>query len=319
MATVVEEQWDLRSASVDAKGGRRLTRGWWVYDDAGGLMDPVSAVNAVSLSESPNVYIGTPHPSWAPALLTKFDPQPNSEDPSLYTVRADYEEPKPQPGFVYGSDPSSPPPPPGSPGRQSGSPPTPESRQAGIYSVSFRREPVYALQDADGLPLVNAAKQLLTNVPPMFETIGVLKYRKFTTAVNFATWFGNLDKCNLNTWNGFSADSLRVTGLEVSFQTENGFPFIQLDYVIEYKASKWIPTRILNIGKMFLIPATPASAGPPPVPAVPDKWVWTAPDKYGRGTISRDVMLRPDGTGESATANSISFRFFDRVDYATNL
>lgn len=231
--------WEGRPVNAAARRARRLEQLVYAMTDDPANTDGVTIANAIGATWG--IFIGSPHPSWPPALCTEIDPQPDSEDPSTWFVRLLFEEAAPLPGTVPGKS--------GGGGGGSGeSPPEPEDR-APMVTVRTQKVAIYEPEDLDGVAYVNTADDPLEDPPPRWISHAVLSFTKWYSTYSTATAANYANKVNLAAWNGYAADTLLIEQIDAKPKTERGRAFWEVNWTLLWNPAGWIPTYILNVGR----------------------------------------------------------------------
>jgi len=118
-----------------------------------------------------------------------------------------------------------------------------------MISFDTRLMDIYETSDLDGEYYINTADDPLENVPPRRVPMLVIKYTKWYEAYSptlAASW---VNKVNLYTWEGFAADSLLIESAPATPKTERGRLFWEVPFVIVHNPYKWVPTKLLNVGR----------------------------------------------------------------------
>lgn len=292
----VDESFDGRPVSTDVRSGRRLERQFYVRTDTpdvtwSGVVAASVLGNAGIMAANgyDPVYIGTPHPEWSAAFCSSIAPSPDPDDPSTFLIKVQYEEAPLQPGQIYGTAPST--------GRPA-SPPEPEDQPPDV-SLVFRSEQEFQFTDLDGKALKNTAGQPIQNPPPVLVPRAQLRF-----TVKKSDWHENIGLyiiggVNNAEWRGRAKDTNLITGVEAKPNSKKGRAWWEITYTIEYNTKKWIPTQILNVGRMQKLE---------------DGTVVVATDGTGRGGGTVERFLDADGL-VSETPIYLDFRFYKRVDF----
>jgi len=294
----VYDDWTARAVSVDAKSGRKFKRAITVRTSDPTFTWGGEAVDAMSVIAG--VYIGSPHPNWSSARCIRIgDADSHPDDPSLFIIPVDYEEPLPVPGQVYGVSPPPPGGPPPPPGQNTGTPPEPEYRDP-IPKVSFREVPYYKPYDLLLNAFKNTAGDLLEDPPPMFRNNGLLRWRVHRATWSFALGMLVNGKVNQYDWNGLLAKTLKVNIENAEAVTEKGRTFWVVDYLIEYNEDLWIPTKVLNAGRRYK--------------DADGKFVLPTDEKKG---FSTNNLVLLDAAGmKTTTPLDLEFTLFGLLDFA---
>lgn len=248
MPTIIfHETYDRRPVSANARSGRKLTRTFEAETDDPANTSGVTVVN--ELGTQLTIYLGVEHPDWDTAYCTSIDPQPDSDDPGLWYITLIYEEPVTVPGTLPGVHTPS-----GSgPGHsQPSRPPEPADRPP-MISFDTRMMDVYDTSDLDGNYYVNTAGDPLENVPARRVPMLVIKFTKWYDAYSSALAASWVNKVNLYAWEGQVADSVLIESAPAEPKTERGRIFWEVPFTMIVNPYKWIPTKLLNVGRRQLV------------------------------------------------------------------
>lgn len=294
----VYDDWSQRSVAADVKSGRKFKRTITVRTSDPTFTWGGEAVDAMSIIAG--IYLGSEHPNWPSARCVRIgDADNHPDDPSLFIIPVDYEEPLPVPGQVYGVSPPPPGGPPPPPGQNTGPPPEPEYRDP-IPKVSFREVPYYKWYDLDGELYLNRAGDPLEDPPARLKSNGLLRWRVHRGTWSFALGMLLNGKVNEFAWNGFVANSLKVTIENAESVTEKGRTFWVIDYLIEYDEDLWIPTKVLNAGRRYK----------------DDDGKFVMPTDEKKGFSTNGLVLLGFLGNKVTTPEYIDFRQFDTIDFA---
>ena len=244
-----------RDGSTDEKAGQSLTREFEVTTDtpavdAGDIIAALATLAGVSK--------GAVHPTYAYARCTRISASPVKEYPGRWIVRADYQEPAPQPGSAIN---------PGG-GGSGGGQPSPPDRDPWVRGT-FRRVEEHRTHDlgwpnpGDKKLIANSFGDPFENPPPFYSGVGVMTVTRYYDAISYSALMAYLNKTNDATWNGFAKDMLLITGVDWEPVTERGWVGWKVVYTVEHKdlppadmraagqTGGWNPTPVLDQGWMY--------------------------------------------------------------------
>ncbi len=292
---IFEETYDRRPGSTDAEAGQQLARAWDcdVILDIGEEPEDVSAAEVIAaLALLVGVLKGVGHPNHDDATCTKVEADP-TDDPFIWSVRADYSEAPIQPG---------------KPNAQK-----PDVRDPQV-SVKCRREPYYGAVDLLGKAYRNSAGDYFDNLPPRFIAVAsITVVRWYLTFDIDAALEDFINRINLFTWRGLPPDSVCMMDIDAQPFSENDWNGVQVTYSLEHKpvtpdqdvtaTGGWRPSRVLDQGYNFIDGDGKKQA---------------APDDYGQPT--RTPVLLDGLTGARLAAGQppkyIDFVEHFRVDFS---
>lgn len=241
------ETFDRRPVSANARSGRKLTRTFEAETDDPANTSGVLVVNQLGTQLA--IYIGVRHPNWSYAYCTAIDPQPDSTDPQLWIVTLQYEEPSIVRGTLPGvrtPDGS------GAGHGQPATPPEPADRPPS-FSFSSRMMDVFDVGDLDSVRIINTANDPFENVPPRRISMLVINYTKWYDDYSPTLANSWVNKVNLTAWNGFAADSVLIETCSATPKTEKGRLFWEVPFTLVVNPFKWIPTKILSVGRRQIV------------------------------------------------------------------
>lgn len=124
-----------------------------------------------------------------------------------------------------------------------------------IWSFGFRDEEQVLTSDLFGNAIINSAGQPFSE--PLTVTVGLptIKIEVNKASINYQYALSLYKKVNAGWWNGFAPNQVRVDGLEISEQYENGGIYYKYSYSLSVKTA-WNPVQILDQGFAELIPAS---------------------------------------------------------------
>lgn len=226
MAVVsVTEIWEGRSGNKSLEKFRReYQRVFRVYTDSNHDA-AATIITHPSLPALGSGYI-TPNEADAGALCKKVEASQNAEDPLQWTVTATYDTDVPDPEEQEEN---------------------PLNRPA-QWKFSFSKYTKAVEKDLDDKAIVNSAGM------PFLPPVEIDQSRPvINVTINKATfsyiYVLNLqDAVNMDAWNGFAPNTLKIAGIEVSSQYENNIAFWQLTYNIEVNWEGWNPMKVLDQG-----------------------------------------------------------------------
>lgn len=319
----IEEVWDKRGGSAELDAPRQLTRAWEVRTD-----DPTLSVDEVisQVVTSEGCSLESPHPSWPSAICKKLTGEP-WDNPLMWIVTAEYEEPKEQQNGAGTS----------SAGGSGGGGGSGGSGSGGSYQytppkMSFRRVDYYRPFDVDGKPYLNTAGVPLENPPPGFQVAGTIMVpRKYPIdATHTPVWF--MDKIglgNLSTWGGFLDRRLMIGGVDP--EPKGGY--WEVMWTLELLQLRWRPTKVISSGRTVRVPVFDSSGALTDIghltqPRDFDGVVINEPvylDKYGR-MADPSKAIGEDPVFDSATGTMgkggpaiIEFNQIELTDFASFL
>lgn len=298
------------SAGVSARGGRRLMRQYECF--CSDIAHEVEVVNALTTQEG--IVIGSQHPRWPYAFCVDIKPTRDADDHLRWFIDLAYEEPAALPGTVPGLPGG------GTTGTAPGGAGTPYQQPNPVdrptyFSVGSRLEPRYLRVDQDAKPFLNSADDPLEDVPPEYMPIGIIRAKKFYASWSVALSMAVHGKCNQDTWLGFDPDVCRIEEVSAAPKTQGPFSFWEVDFVIAVNARKWIPTRVLSVGRLYYKGGKVVVEHPPGVFTVTSPKVPFG-DVHGR-ELPGLHLLGPGGDKlpDGAPPLFISFRMYDRINF----
>ena len=312
-------RWDGDSGSTDIRTGQRITRVIDGEADTPGM----SVANVIGILASLGVFKGAPHPTYLAARCVSVDAQPHGDDPLLWTVTVEYEEPAPTygpGGFLYpGDDPGG-----GGDGTLSTSNPEPEDRPPTL-KITFRRQDYYPDQDLDGVKFETTAGDRFDNQPPVPRGRMVVEFTSYHALDAWSPAIGNafFEKVNSGAWQGFAARTVAVIGLTAVLKVESGRLFWELAWAMEvseqsfFDANNTVPAAAFTVAAdrvrvpmygyhAYLTANTPGTKYQILTPA-PDQKPLASPAK-----------LNVDGTVRAADLKPLckDFRVRDQISFA---
>lgn len=248
MPTYAFEVKNVRGGSTDVDAGQDLDLNWDCLTDTA-TVDAGDVIAALFTEEG--IAKGSPHPTYAYARCTRITANCFEQHPFLWMVRAEFKEPRPQPG-----DPVNP----------EGGQPEPTDRDPWITG-GFRREEVFRGYDRAGDPFVNSAGDQFENPPALQDGIGTLTVTRYYDSINFTALAGYQNKRNNDEWQGLPIDSLLVVGIQFAPHSERGWTGWKVVFNLEYKdetpeqneiggaptvTGGWHPIPVLDVGRSYL-------------------------------------------------------------------
>lgn len=290
-----------RTGSLDFSQGRTYVRRFRVITDSD-LDGPLTVTLHAGIPT-----IGTPYvtdtESDSVAFLRSVEPQQSPDDPRVwyvdcrYSSRADGGGPSSVPGSDQGGGGG------GEPGKggasPEGRPENPLNRPV-VWSFTFVEMKKAVEEDLDGLKITNSTGRFFE--PPyeidtqLGQITAVKNYAEFT----YDEASGYLNAINADAWHGLPAKTVKIKGLDIKSNYENGVSFVTATWTFLHNPDEWNPTRILDKGPYYLVANKEVSFT----------------DKHGR--ILPEGYL--DGAGGKLTPPLVHvwnlFRFHEEISFA---
>lgn len=304
---------NVREGSTDANAGQSLTLEWeGVCDDAS--VDPGDVIAAFTTTVG--IGKGSPHPTYAYALCTRIDARGNDRDPFRWDLKAQFLEPKPQPGDEVDPD---------------GGQPSPPDRAPQVRG-EFRREDAVRNRDNDDRPFVNSAGDYFDNPPPIPLTIGSFTVTRFYESIDYFVLRSYENKCNSEEWEGFPPHSLCITGVPWEPYSERGWNGWKVVWTVEHREVTPEQESIVDLAPFGDLVGGVVTGGFYPTPVLDAGWYelpgGVLADKRpyeepaGSGRPSTVPGLLDGETGERADANGpyyVGFDIYGRISFAALL